>query len=221
MKAEMRQIIAGLFLLAGIAASSVAGATVINGQIANFDGDRDGMADDLKISRVTFNVTAGTRVFFDSMVYESDFASLKDLNGDGQITGFDSYMMLFDAAGTNLFYADDSNATFGDGSVNTMDAARSWTFSQAGTYMITIGQGTSFQHEALQGFEKNTSLEQFIGEQNFAAWRLTMSATGGTLSQVAEVGVPAADVPEPASLLLLGAGLAGFAASRRKKNPSA
>lgn len=214
----MRKIVAGLFLSAGMAISSVAGAAVINGQIFNIDADGDGKANDLKISQVMFDVTAGTQVFFDSLAWESEN---QDLNGDGLTTAFDSYLMVFDAAGKNLFYADDSNNTFGDGSTNRLDAAQRWTFSQAGTYMVTIGRGTYFENEALQGFERNIPFDTYIGTENFGAWRLTMSAIDGTLSRVAEVGAPSADVPEPASLLLLGAGFAGLAASRRKQQQSA
>ena len=53
--------------------------------------------------------------------------------------------------------------------------------------------------------------------KSFGAWRLTMTASDGTLSDIREVGVsPAADVPEPAGLALLGAGFLGLAAARRK-----
>ncbi|MCC2970660.1 DVUA0089 family protein [Massilia sp. IC2-476] len=200
--------------MAGIAASSVAGATVLNGTIANFDGDKDGVADDLNIARITFTVSAGTQVFFDSLVRESTGV---DLNGDGHITGFDSYMMLFDAAGRTLTINDDAPGATADGSVHHFDAAIRWTFAQAGTYMVTIGQGTYFAHEALRGFEANRPYDAFIGNENFGAWRLTMTASGGTLSNVALDGVSVSDVPEPASLLLLGAGLAGVAAARRKR----
>lgn len=209
----MRKVLAGLFLLAGLGMSSLAGASVLNGTLANFDGDGDGAADDLPIARITFTVTAGTQVFFDSLVRESTGV---DLNGDGRITGFDSYMMLFDAAGKTLTINDDAIGGSADGSVDAFDAAFRWTFAEAGTYMVTIGDGTYFQHEALQGFEANRPYHALIGNENFGAWRLTMSASGGTLSNVSLDGVPA-DVPEPASILLLGAGLAGVAAARRKR----
>ncbi len=210
----MRKVVAGLCLMAGIAASSVAGATVLNGTIANFDADGDGIADDLNIARITFNVSAGTQVFFDVLARESTGV---DLNGDGLITGFDSYLMLFDARGNTLTIGDDWMAPTPDGSVDFFDSAIRWTFAEAGTYMITLGQGTYFQQEALQGYEANRPYDAFIGNQNFGAWRLTMTATGGTLSNVVQDGVPVSQVPEPASLLLLGAGLAGVAAARRKR----
>ncbi len=213
----MRKLVAGLGLLVGIAASSLAGATVINGTISNYDADRDGIADDLKIARITFTVSAGTTVFFDSLARESTGV---DLNGDGRITGFDSYMILFDAAGKALKINDDWFSATPDGSVDFFDSAIRWTFTQAGNYMITLGQGTYFEDEALQGYEANRPYDAFIGNQNFGAWRLTMTATGGTLSNVSQVGVPSSDVPEPASLLLLGAGLAGALASRRKRSTS-
>ena len=114
---NMQKFLKTMLLLAGIGLASASGAAVINGQIRTIDGDGDGV-DDLKISRVTFSVTAGTRVFFDSLVRESTGT---DLNGDGYITGFDNFMVLFD--GTAAIAAnDDSSATFADGSVHTYDS---------------------------------------------------------------------------------------------------
>jgi hypothetical protein len=186
---------------------------VINGQIRNIDGDGDGVADDLKISRVTFSVTAGTHVFFDSLVRESTGV---DLNGDGFITGFDNYMVLFDGA-TWLTADDDSGATFGDGSVHTYDSTLDYTFANAGTYMVTLGQLSYTGQSALQGFDVNRPFSPYDGQENFGAWRLTTTATGGTLSDLREIGAAAPnDVPEPAGLALLGAGFLGFMASRRK-----
>lgn len=206
-------------ILAAATSSLWAAPVVVNGRINNIDGDHDGAVDDLKISRIRFNVTAGTTVFFDSLVWESTGV---DLNHDGYLTGFDNYMALL--SGSQWLTAqDDSNQTWVDGSVHGYDSAYGYTFAQAGTYLVTLGQLAYNTADALQGYQANRAFRDYQSpltgrgdrEDSFGAWRLTMTASNGSLSQVA--ALDDGQVPEPMSLALAGLGLLGVGVARRKK----
>ncbi|WP_377155401.1 DVUA0089 family protein [Roseateles sp. UC29_93] len=199
-------------VMAGVAAAA---PVVVKGSIYNIDGNGDGQLDGRKISQVTFSVSAGTHVFFDSLVRESTGV---DLNGDGVITGFDNYMMLLQG-GNALFAQDDSGETYGDGSVHYYDSAYGYTFSQAGAYMITLGQLSYSAQDAWAGYQLNNFFGNYDGPSNaFGAWQLTMTATNGTLNVLS---VDGQSVPEPASLALAGLALAGLGVARRKQTRKA
>ena len=202
-------------LLAGVA-FSVSGfanaGLIVSGSIGNIDGDVDGLKDDLSISQVIFEVTAGTQLLIDSLVLESTGV---DLNGDGEITGFDNYMLLL--AGSTLLTSNDDAALGTDGSVHPFDSQISYTFATAGTYMATVGQLSYNIQDALQGFTANRTYTDYASaNKGYGAWQLTFNVLSGTVSNIKNVN-GTASVPAPSTLAVFALGLFGLVCRKFKR----
>ncbi len=218
----MKKLISCLLALSALAAAPAARAITLSGEIRNVDGDNDGFADDLRIQRINFDVTAGTSLFFDMLVWESTGV---DLNGDGELTGYDNFLRLFGPGGVSLAQNDDSGATFGDGSVHGYDSTIAYTFGAAGTYTLTLGQLWYSEAEALQGYQANRA---YVDYMNYTAypnsiakdhgdWRPTINVNSGSISNIS-YQVDSAAVPDTATVgALLGAALLGLVACKRRR----
>ena len=183
----------------GISAlASTAGAITVDGTVYEGDFDGDGFAGEISVNYVTFSVTAGTTVVFDVLARENDITDLSgidvDLNGDGEFTYMDSYLRLFSSTDTELASNDDSVSTFGDGSIHFYDSYLSYTFTSGGNYRIAIGEFLMDTTEALMGF---TTFDALHGNVDHADWQMTLTASGGTLSDVEVSGFTTNPVPEP------------------------
>jgi hypothetical protein len=101
----------------------------------------------------------------------------------------DSWLNLYTDTGTYLTYNDDSN--WDPGSSTTLDSYLTYNFTSAGTYII--GVGNFYGGYALSPDQEYT---------------LQVTVEGHSTD--------AAPVPEPATMLLFGAGLTGLAALKRR-----
>lgn len=218
----MKQLKLGLAVF-GLVYAFHAGAqtTVVNGTINWLGGNAIGNSifagfTTTEVDYIPFSIGAGLFVDIDVRSYErsssSPFAE-RDINGDGLIAYIDPAIYLFrddgslDLADFTGQASEFSFDTFADGSINFLDPyLRIGNSLAAGNYLLAIGSDDLSLQSALAG--RNTTGIGPIGPRDtvaaFGAYQVTIAA-----------------IPEPGSVALLGAGLAGLAAWRRRARQTA
>ena len=179
---------------------------VTSGEWVLGDFDDDSLVDEASIDSITFDVTAGTSVNFDALVFESIVIGV-DLNGDGELTKADAGMVLFDEDGNTLVQHDDAPpGVFGDdGSQSRIDGNFDYTFQTGGTFTLAISANGYFltPEDALAGYIDYRIIGPAFRDANdddgdHADWQLTLNVLSGYVYNVRvnTLGVPA--TPNPA-----------------------
>jgi hypothetical protein len=209
----------GLFVFINPAYMNTAIAAVVTGNIY-------GSALGSTVDHWAFTVNTTGSVTIDALSWEREEATKNgiDVNGDGELAFFDTYMYLFtddgvlDAADM-IAYNDDSTNTYADGSISSVDSYMSMVLSP-GDYIIAIGAFSLDIGNAIDGFNDGNNFPARcngeIGAQCFfelyhdhGDYQLTMTGdiTEPTLSAV----------PVPAAVWLFGSGLIGLTGVMKRK----
>lgn len=149
-------------MLSALVASTQVSAVVVSGQIANIDGDGDSNINDLSISLVTFEASAGERIDIDA------------------ITGFDGGNAF---RSTLMLLVDDVDVAFKH-SMSTTNSL-SYDVQSSGVHTLAIGYALFSLEDALVGYEYQNTLPTGTGD-----WQLTFSDNAYNVEVVGATPVP-------------------------------
>jgi hypothetical protein len=220
MKAKVLIGFATLFVVMMFAGHVGATEMVFEGSIIQESYNRD-VVNECIINVDYWNFTVNTTgtVTIDVLSWERDPDEWfwVDVNGDGKESFIDSYIHVFkdSLAAENIYASNDDGGTNGrgDGTIRGNDSYLSREF-EAGDYIIAISScgypasgsypGYFTVDEAVDGYNQRAIIPYSEGEGDHGDYRITLT---GDVSAA----------PLPAAAWLLGSGLAGLAALRRKK----
>ncbi|MET0048587.1 MAG: DVUA0089 family protein, partial [Sedimenticola sp.] len=172
----------------------------------NFEGDDSRFY-------TTFGVTTASTVNLTSWGYAGGTNAAGDTIVDG---GFDTQLFVFDSSGSLVASNDDGSSVVSASSGLSWDALLSLSLG-IDTYTVVLTQFNNdfISGDPVTGSWSGAGVSNFVdvsGSQRTSAYAFDIS--GDYITDVTGFQV---DVPEPATLTLMGLGLAGIGFARKKK----